>query len=186
MSSLANVRAAYLVALEAALPAAKVYTHGGAFDAKQLAAYSRQAPAVVLTLLRFDAVRQGGYPVAIAHWGVVCFTKNTTPILKDEACIALMEQVVGVLLPLFGGSTVTQPVSSALKQIQCRNMFGATIDAEGIAMWGAEFAQQLDLVQTDTSVDLKRFHLTYDMAQTEDLETDAEDLLEDLDTTPVV
>lgn len=183
MSSLSNVRAGYLTALEAGLPGIQVYSHGGSFDAKQLAAYGRKAPAVVLTLLRFDAVRQGGYPVAIAHWGLVCFTKNTPGLPgKDELCVALIEKAVGVLLPLFGGSTSTQPVSTALKMIHCRNMFSVTIDMDGIAMWGAEFSQQLDLVQTDTSVDLARFHLTYDLAATADLETDATDYLQDLDT----
>ncbi len=191
MSSLLNVRAAYLVALETALAPAKVYVHGGAFDAKQLAAYGRQAPAVVLTLLRFDAKRQGGYPVgADAHWGLVAFTKNEpshlvagarfAPQQKDEDCIALIEKAVTALMGTFPGAASGQPVS-APKTIHCRNMFGVTLDAEGVAMWGAEFAQQLDLVQVDTSVDLVRFHLTYDLAATADLESDAEDLLEDLD-----
>jgi hypothetical protein len=184
MSSLINAREAYMVALEGALPNVKVYKHGGEFDLKQLKAYGRQAPCVILSLLRFDATRQGGYPVAAAHWGLVVMTKNEgNGIPRDDAALDLTERAVSCILPFFAGSTPQGAVSSATKQIVSRNLFNAPLDQEGIAMWGAEWRQTVDLVQDlNHAADFKRIGLKWDLApEGPDGQLEAEDLIEDLD-----
>jgi hypothetical protein len=177
--TLLQARADYVTALQT-VSGLHVYTHGGTFDLAQLKAYARQAPAAILSLLRFDTVRIGGYPVATAHWGVIVMARDTPGAKRAEAVIDLAERVVSAVLPVFAGQSTSGAVARSGKTIESRNLFSAPLDAEGIAMWGLEWTQGLDLVQTDTSVDLSTLHLAWDL-HTPDGTIEAEDDLTHLE-----
>ena len=176
MSSLLAARAAFVSALESAptLAGVQVSTHGGAFDLKQIRAYGKAAPHLVLTLLRYDASRQGGGLVsAEATWGLFAFTINTPGVLRDASCIALMEAATKVLLNTFAGDGAAQrPV-----EVTALNRFDGPLDVEGVAMWSMSFQSMLDLTEEiDTDI-WQQMHAEWDLAP-RDNDADLGDVLE--------
>lgn len=162
MSSLLVARTAYLSALstDASLEGVQVYSHGGEFDLAQLKAYSRQAPCVVLALLKFSPTIQAGIVTCTAKWGLVAITKNDAAATRRaESVIELTEKAVKVLLRVFAGEAAAQRP----KDMQAVNLFSAALDQVSIAMWGVEFTQYLDLVETFDSDDLTSVHLIWDL-----------------------
>lgn len=183
MNTLVSAQAAYLNALSTALPNHTVRSHGGEFDLKQIETYGARAPALVLTLLRFDVFRSGGYPTARAHWGLVCITKNEGDgFLRHTTCVQLAEQAAGIILPLFAGANLSGATSSAQKQIISRNLFSSALDLRGVAMWGLEWTQLMDLVQDHSdAVDFKTLKMFWDLAPDTDGVYEAEDEITNLD-----
>ncbi len=165
MSSLVDAQDAWVTVLSASLPTVNVFEHGGRFTSKDLAEYSKQAPALALSLLRFDPVRQGGVTTCTAYWALIGFTVNGKQGRGDrgDLCIALMESAAHVILQTFGAQNALGAVSRPSEAI-ARNMFSFELDRVNVAMWGLEFQQQIDLVQTFDAVPFERMHLVWDLA----------------------
>jgi hypothetical protein len=160
MGALMDARNAYLEALDT-LDGVNVSPHGGRFTIKELERYAKLAPAAVLTLLKFEPTLAGGLYSAKASWGCVFFTKDTqTDRERGVSVIDLVEKAVSVLLPVFNGAAGGRPMS-----MDARNLFTSPLDAIGIAMWGLEWDQMLDLSPSQgEAVDWSLLHLTWDLA----------------------
>jgi hypothetical protein len=181
-----SARDAFVAAMQAAptLAGVNIYTHGGSFDLDELNTFSRKAPSLVIALLRFDADIQGGIVSAHARWGLIGFTRDTksgaATVPRDRSCVDLLEAACAVILRTFGGAGVR----GRGREFTARNLFGRKLDATtNIAMWGAEFQQDLDLTETIESDAWLRMGLTWDLyprdndAPLSDL-PEAEDLIE--------
>lgn len=160
MSSLLDARDVYATALQG-ISGVHVYAHGGTFDRTQIERYAREAPALVVSLLRFDADLEGGSTMAKVYWGVVGFTRSEKPgDPRDRTVIDLAEAATQVLLVTFAGMSPR----SRPRGIEARNLFGVEVDRIGIAMWGLEWQQILELDQVDTSAPFTRLHADWDLS----------------------
>lgn len=160
MGALIDARNAYLEALDT-LKGVNVSPHGGRFTQKELERYARLAPAAVLTLLKFNPMRQGGLYSATATWGCIFFTKDTqTERERGVSVVDLAEKASCLLLSTFVGDAGGRPMD-----MEARNLFTTPLDLIGIAMWGIEWDHMLDLTPDQgEAVDWTLLHLTWDLA----------------------
>lgn len=161
--ALLKSRTDYLNALRSvpALGNDRVFSHGGAFTPAELERYARAAPAAALTLLKFEPEIEAGIVQAIAHWGVILFTKSTSDALDRSASVIELSELCSIaLLYAFSGNAGGRPMGMA-----CTNVYSSPLDDEGIAMWRCEWSQQLDLVQDigDSVNDWLLAHVDYDL-----------------------
>lgn len=177
MSSLVDVRTAMVTALRAdsRLAGVNVSTHGGDFTLAELLRYGgKGCPALVLALLRFKPQDNGGLIVAEATWGLVAMTKDAVApevidpptaartIRRDESVIDLADKASRCILRLFAGTDAT--VVGRPQEMICQNEFAEKLDREGIAMWGMQFGQLIDLQEeSDSSVPFDLLHAEWDL-----------------------
>lgn len=163
MSTLVDTWDAWITVLET-IPNVHVYPHGGSFTKSELKRHSRQAPALLLTLLRFDPIVQGGIITSEARWGLIAITKDSSTKDRHRTCIALAELAAAKILLSFGGQNAGGAVSRG-KDLAAKNLFGTELDGEAnIAMWGIEFVQTLDLTVEILTAQWTKFALTWDLA----------------------
>lgn len=166
MSSLVDARDAFVTALGAAptLAGVNIYTHGGEFSLAELQRFARLAPALVLTLSRFSADIVGGVVQSLAHWTLVGFTRDTPAVPRDESCVALLEAATTVMLRTAAGAATVSGVASRAHNAAGRNLYTLELDkSSNVAMWGVEFDQFVDLVETVSSDLWTQMHIDYDL-----------------------
>jgi hypothetical protein len=166
MSSLIDARAAFVAALEgaAALSGVTIYTHGGEFTLAELQRFARLAPALVLSLSKFTADIEAGIVCSTAHWTLVGFTRDTTSVARDVSCVSLIESATAVMLRTAAGSATISGVASRARDAKARNLYTLELDrATNIAMWGVEFEQHVDLVETISTDVWSQMHVDYDL-----------------------
>lgn len=156
MSSLVEVRDAIVAGLAAnpRLANVTVTHHGGDFDLDALKRYSKQCPALVLSLLHFKPELQGGSVVAYCTWGMVALTKNkpntgTTDFDAPHwtAVIALVDRAVRALAHFFYGYSQSESGRSVSKpsKMGAMNEYQTELDKLGIGMWGMSWEQRIEL-----------------------------------------
>lgn len=170
MSSIVDVRTRIAAALSAGLPGVNVSTHGGDFALDDLLRYGAKPPHAVLACLRFrPRDDHGGLVVAEVTWGLVVLTKDatiTTPaprtVRRDESVLDLADRTARIILRLFPGiedTSVGRP-----QEMICSNEYSDKLDRNGIAMWGIQFGQVIDLQEeNDSSVPFERVHADWDL-----------------------
>lgn len=151
-SSLTLVRDAYVTALAAApeLAGVHVSAHGGMFTEKEIAEYSRQAPAVVVTLVSFKPVRVDGAAMCECQWGLIAFTvdRPARADRKDRTAMDIAAAAAAVLLVTPVGLSVTNV--DAPRAMSASNEFTRGADSKGLAVWGLRWSQSVELT-IDTS-----------------------------------
>lgn len=165
-SSLTLVREAYVTALAAAPELAGVHisSHGGLFTEKEIAEYSRQAPAAVVTLVSFKPVRVDGAAVCECQWGLIVFTidKPARADRKERTAMDITAAASHVLLTTaigLGVANVNAPHGMAAS-----NEFTRTADSRGLAIWGLRWSQSVELaIDTSGYGDLETLDAKWDV-----------------------
>ncbi len=151
-SSLTLVRDAYVTTLAAApeLAGVNISAHGGLFTEKEIAEYSRQAPAAVVTLVSWKATRQDGAAICECQWGLIVFTtdKPARDARKDRTALDIAAAATAVLLITAVGQDVANV--DAPHAFHASNEFTRGADSRGLALWGLRWTQSVELA-IDTS-----------------------------------
>jgi len=122
----------------------EVKTHGGRFDEAQLRAWGAHAPCAIVAALSVPTLeKQGGQVVADVEWGVFVVTKDTLSLKRDEAMLVLVPNVLAIVEPEqrwgnFEGAWCPE-------NIKAMNLYGAKLDAMGVALWVVTWTQKQDI-----------------------------------------
>ena len=163
--SVLDVRTSIIESLQKALPnGVTVLPHGGRFEsAAEIQRFAVKAPTVLVACVRIPLQNPGGGRLILpAGWAIFVVTKDKPGIPRDQAAIALVEAIVGLLSGnAWGRSDVGTP-----QEIDSRNLYSGAIDTLGIALWGISFKQQVTSVAVDASTlaNFVTFHEDIDMA----------------------
>lgn len=160
MSRLADIRDETVAALQASPFLAGVFVthHGGEFGETDLIRYSKQAPAVIVALLRYDMRIEGGLVTGDATWGLVVETKDAPALKRDKASIDITDACVRILGRTFMGTDgVSRP-----KDLVARNEYSPKIDGQGISLWSITYRQTVDLADdVGAAVPFEHVHADY-------------------------
>ena len=144
----ADVRAAIVASLAAALPGLDIAAHGGNFSEAELQRFSIRAPAIrvcMTEISKIDYAVTGQIEVTL-HLAIVLVAKDQaqagSPTLdRDGAALNL----VAAVLPLLNGQTFGLDNVSTPIGLGARNEFSGALDKTGIALWQITFAMLLRL-----------------------------------------
>src|SRR5712671_3999589 len=136
-----------------------VTAHGGEFSTADLERYSKQTPALIVALLRYDERIEGGLVTGDATFGVIAMTKNTPALRRDRSVVMLADAATRVIARSFFGTGV-----SRAKELVGRNEYSAKIDAQDISMWSLTWRQTIDLADDSNAVPLNTLDVKYDLA----------------------
>jgi len=148
--SLLTLRAAVVAALRASLPrlagkTVKVEAHAGRFDAAELKRISAQAPAVFVAVLGLADISEScGDVSATCQVLAIVVCKDAPALPRDLAALGMM----GALAKIVPGNEWNGAAEKAPEDIRCDNLFSATLDQAGVAMWGVAWRQRATVART--------------------------------------
>lgn len=149
MSVLA-LRAAVVAGLGASLPTlagktVKVESHAGRFDVAELKRISAQAPAMFVAVLGLaDLTESCGEVSATCQILAIVVCKDAPSLPRDLAALGMME----ALAKIVPGNEWNGAAEKAPEDIRCDNLFSATLDQAGVAMWGVAWRQRATVART--------------------------------------
>lgn len=149
MSVLA-LRAAVVAGLATSLPqlagkTVKVDSHAGRFDAAELKRISAQAPAVFVAVIGLaDMTESCGEVSATCQVLAIVVCKDAPSLPRDLAALGMME----ALAKIVPGNDWNGAAEKAPEDIRCDNLFSATLDQAGVAMWGVAWRQRATVART--------------------------------------
>lgn len=124
-------------------------SHGGRFDEKELRRVSAKAPAAFVAVLGFNDLKEsGGAYEAIVSWGIFVVAKDTPKAPRDLVALSIVD-VLARHVPenTWDMDTVLgKPVG-----VRADNLFAASIDKIGVAMWAITWRQHMQLGQSSTA-----------------------------------
>ena len=148
--SVLMLRQAVVDGLGASLPqlagkTVKVEPHAGRFDAAELKRISAQAPAVFVAVLGLaDLSESCGEVSATCQILAIVVCKDALGLSRDLAALGMMEALAKIVPDNdWGGAAKKAP-----EDIRCDNLFSATLDQAGVAMWGASWRQRAIVATT--------------------------------------
>lgn len=149
--NLIEIRQAIVDTVKDALPTLRtIETHGGRFDAGELARVSARAPAVFVAAMRLGRIeaRQGSV-LADVNWAMFVVTKDEPAVHRDAAALLIVNALTGVVSSArwdIAASTDTP------KDITAQNLFSAAFDQRGVACWALSWTQRMSILHhTDES-----------------------------------
>lgn len=127
--------------------------HGGDFDTKrELEAYAKRAPHIVISPLRVQATEHGGQPFADIMLGAFCLTidkpLNAAVLVhrqgrKEDSALALADNVIDFVRRF---PTKDMGASAGrVKNVHARNLYSETWDERGVHLWGVFWEQTVEL-----------------------------------------
>lgn len=148
--SVLSLRAAVVAGLQAALPklagkTVKVESHAGRFDAAELKRISAQAPAVFVAVLGLaDLSESCGEVSATCQILAIVVCKDAPSLPRDLAALGMMEASAKIV----PGNDWNGAAEAAPEGLRCDNLFSATLDQAGVAMWGVAWRQRAIVART--------------------------------------
>jgi hypothetical protein len=148
--SVLTLREAVVTGLRASLPrlagkTVKVEAHAGRFDAAELRRISAQAPAVFVAVLGLaDLSESCGEVSATCQLLAIVVCKDAPGLPRDLAALGMME----ALAKIVPGNGWNDAAEKAPEDIRCDNLFSATLDQAGVAMWGVAWRQRATVAKT--------------------------------------
>ena len=142
--SLASLRAAIAAALDAATPPSVTCAeHGGRFDIEELRRVSAKAPALFVAVLGFsDCAESCGSYEATVSWAVFSVARDKPGVSRDRSAMALVD-ALALIVP---GNTWGLAESIGTPDgVRGDNLFSATVDKAGVAMWATTWRQRMQL-----------------------------------------
>lgn len=146
-----------------------VHTHGGRFDADELARWTRIAPCAHVGILGIPTTElEGGQIVANVEWGAFIVTKDKPGVKRDEAALVLVEAFLNVIRPTqrWDDTNAHRP-----QNIKASNLYGGKLDSNGAAIWAITWSQSYDINAVDYSslADFLTYHSTAKLSDDEDV-----------------
>lgn len=151
--SVLTLRESVVAVLKASLPklagkTVKVEPHAGRFDAAELKRISAQAPAVFVAVLGLaDLSESCGEVNATCQILAIVVCKDASALPRDLAALGMME----ALAKIVPGNDWNGAAEKAPEDIRCDNLFSATLDQAGVAMWGVAWRQRATVAKTGVS-----------------------------------
>jgi hypothetical protein len=151
--SVLTLRAAVVAGLKDSLPTlagktVKVEPHAGRFDAAELKRISAQAPAVFVAVLGLaDLSEICGEVSATCQVLAIVVCKDAPGLSRDLAALGMME----ALAKIVPGNDWNGAAEKAPEDLRCDNLFSATLDKSGVAMWGVAWRQRAIVATTGVS-----------------------------------
>jgi phage gp37-like protein len=157
--------------------AVSVISHGGRFDVDQLRRYTTRAPAIVVSCAGVSKIEiEGNERKASLQWAAIIIARNQPANMRDVLALAMLES----LLHLIAGNNWDMNDVHTPTNISATNLFSATSDSLGNAMWALTWNQAIDLPGTfASSLDLfEKLYTKYDLDTTDGIDDDAEDMIQ--------
>lgn len=151
--SVLTLRAAVVAGLTASLPqlagkTVKVEPHAGRFDAAELKRISAQAPAVFVAVLGLaDLSESCGEVSATCQILAIVVCKDAQALSRDLAALGMMEALARIV----PGNDWGGAAEKAPEDTRCDNLFSATLDQAGVAMWGVAWRQRAIVAKTSVT-----------------------------------
>lgn len=157
--SLESLRTAVVDTLKAALPASvSVEPHGGRFDQAELRRIVTKAPAVFVATLGFsDLKHEHGDFQATISWGAFVVAKDAPKVSRDQGATVLVN-ALAMVIPESTWSLAAECVNTP-QAMRGDNLFSATVDKLGVAMWALTWRQTMVLGQALSDEDLAALDL---------------------------
>jgi hypothetical protein len=177
--SLDALRTAITAVIDTATPEAVTCApHGGRFDVAELRRISAKAPAIFIAVLGFNdlAESSGSYEATIS-WAAFVVTRDKAGVLRDIAALNLVN-ALALIVP--GNTWGLEAAIGTPDGVRSDNLFSATVDKAGVAMWAISWRQRMQLGQAITDAELATLDLfeTFDARYpVEDDAPEAEDLV---------
>lgn len=171
--SVLTLRQAVVTGLTASLPqlagkTVKVEAHAGRFDTDELKRISAQAPAVFVAVLGLANLSEScGEVSATCQVLAIVVCKDVLGLPRDLAALGMME----ALAKIVPGNDWNGAAEQAPEDIRCDNLFSATLDKVGVAMWGVAWRQRAIVAKTgvtgsEDGLDwFLNFHMETELAQ---------------------
>ncbi|SNS05626.1 hypothetical protein SAMN04488503_2480 [Humidesulfovibrio mexicanus] len=141
--SIVALRQAVVDDLKAKLPrlggrAVVVAPHAGRFDAAELSRVATQAPAVLVAVLGLADLTESCAEVdGTCQIVAIVLCKDAPRLPRDLASLALAQALAGIVPGnCWGGAAARAP-----EAVRCDNLFSASLDKAGVAMWGVSWRQ---------------------------------------------
>lgn len=181
--SLFTLRQAIVDDLQANLPTLKTCEgHGGRFDATEIKRVATRAPALYIACLGVSGADEGPDGITgTLQWGAFIVTRDSAAAPRDEAGLAILQ---ALLLRLPGNRWGLDQAETRPEAVQARNLYSATVDKLGVAMWAVSWRQrmvigaELDPATLDV---FATFDAIHDLDTGQDGEPEANDHLTGLD-----
>lgn len=144
--SLVDVRDGIIATLATALGVnVAVQSHRGSFaSAEEVKRFATKPAAVLVAPLRISRAEDiGGIAMLPVDWGVFVLTKDLPNLPRDAGALGLVQTIVMLAGDSDWGGQPVGPISN----IEARNLYAATIDQLGIALWGIGFQQPVEVAQ---------------------------------------
>ncbi|NDV20922.1 hypothetical protein GO013_16040 [Pseudodesulfovibrio sp. JC047] len=144
--SLETLRTGIVGSIDAVTPdSVTCDSHGGRFDEKELRRISAKAPAAFVAMLGFsDLKASGGDYEAVVSWGIFVVAKDIPKVSRDLVALS----VVDVLARHVAGNTWgMDDVLGVPVGVRADNLFAASIDKIGVAMWAVTWRQHMRIGQ---------------------------------------
>lgn len=160
-----------------------ISAHGGDFGLKDLQRYAKQAPHVVVALLSAGVDNEAGSVMVESVWGLIVIEHGAP---GDERKGAVIDRVDAVLRTLYWRFVSTTITHGRIRDVAAKNEYTPELDAFGIALWSIQLVIDVELVDVDTSVDLRTIHVEYDLAPRPDGEElgDVVEAIDQIDLPP--
>lgn len=148
--SLVKLRQAVVDEFAARLPtlagkAVKVQPHAGRFDAAELLRVATQAPAVLVGVLALADISETCAEVSCTCQVVaIVVCKDAPGLPRDVAALALVQELAKIVPGNCWGTAGEQ----APESIRADNLFSASVDKAGVAMWGVAWRQRAVVAST--------------------------------------
>lgn len=166
--SVLDVRSGIIATLATALGAnVAVQAHRGSFaSAEEVKRFATKPAAVLVAALRVARAEDiGGIAMLPVDWGIFVITKDVPGIARDAGALGMVQTILVLASDADWGGQPVGPVAN----LEARNLYAATIDQLGIALWGIGFQQpvEIDLVSAADYAAMNpfiTFHQDIDMA----------------------
>ncbi|AMK09648.1 phage protein Gp37 [Pseudodesulfovibrio indicus] len=157
--SLDTLRTAVADTLKTALPASvSVESHGGRFDQAELRRIMAKAPAVFVATLGFSDLKydHGDFQATIS-WGAFVVTRDAPKVSRDQGASVLVN-ALAMTIPENTWSLDNECVNTP-QAVRGDNLFSATVDKLGVAMWAITWRQTMLLGKALSDEDLAALDL---------------------------
>lgn len=120
--------------------------HGGRFDVEELKRVSRKTPAVFVAVLGLrDVVERNGDFQATVAWGAFAVAKDNPGLRRDLAAAALVDRLTMIVPDNTWG--LEDECLRRPQGIRGDNLFSASVNKLGVAMWAVTWQQSMVLGQ---------------------------------------
>lgn len=166
MSALVAYRTAIAstLAADSRFAGVKIYTHGGDFDRFELKRYAKQTPAIVIAILKADAISsEGGVPICDVMVSAMVLTQDKPALPKDVGALVVVDLLLNILCR-FPSQVWGLTNARAVKDARAMNCYTKEIDQEGVAIWAVAWRQGVELIPTVLATDaFEQFHANWDL-----------------------
>ncbi|MDH5185173.1 MAG: DUF1834 family protein [Gammaproteobacteria bacterium] len=141
--TLLELRAAIVANIKAAFPTLKTCDgHAGRFDLTELKRISTRAPAVYVACLAIGSAEENGDISAEISWAAYVITRDEPTVKRDESALAIVHALIAHIP---GNRWELDDAETRPVAIRAQNLYSASIDKQGIAMWAITWRQQMNL-----------------------------------------